>query len=458
MTATSTPAAGLPPGPSLPVPVQTLGWITRPLPFLERCAQRYGETFTLRIRSHSTWVVVSHPDDVKRVFTGDPHVLRAGEANEILRPVLGAGSVLLLDEPRHMQERKLMLPPFHGERMHGYRELIAEVAHRQLAEWPVGEPFPLWPRMQAITLEVIMRAVFGIEDAQRLEHVSAVLEAALRWLTHRRRLAAMSMLGPDRFAADPSFRATLAPVDQALSAEIARRRRDPDLSQRQDILSLLLAAHYEDGSQISDATLRDELLTLLLAGHETTATSLAWAFERLLRHPDKLARLREEASAGETAYADAVVKETLRLRPVLPVVVRRLAAPFEIRGYELPAGAAVTPCIHLVHRRPDLYPRPRSFEPERFLTQTPGTYSWIPFGGGVRRCLGASFAQFEMKEVLRAVVSTLDLRPVDAAPESVIRRSITLAPHAGALAIVARRADGGREQEAPDALQGVGFA
>ncbi|MHB1810740.1 MAG: cytochrome P450, partial [Solirubrobacteraceae bacterium] len=418
----------LPPGPTLPVPVQTLGWLTRPLPFLERCAQRYGDTFTLRIRNEAAWVIVSHPDDVRRVFTGDPNVLRAGEANEILRPVLGASSLLLLDEPRHMDERRLMLPPFHGERMQGYRQLVEDVVARDLPSWPVGRAFALWPRMQSITLEVIMRAVFGVDDVAGLARLRAVLTAALEWLTDRRRLAAMSMLGPDRLSASTRFKAALAPVDEALLAEIGRRRRQPDLQRRSDILSLLILARYQDGSQISDAALRDELVTLLLAGHETTATSLAWAFERLLRHPDKLRRLRDELAAGQDDYLDAVVKETLRLRPVLPVVVRRLAAPFEVGGHRLPAGVAVTPCIHLVHRRPDVYPQPRSFQPERFLERPAGTYTWIPFGGGVRRCLGASFAQFEIKEVLRTVVSQLQLRAADLRPESVVRRSITLMP------------------------------
>lgn len=468
--------SGLPPGPSLPVPVQTLGWITRPLPFLERCRERYGDVFTLRIRSEATWVVLGGPEDVKRVFTGDPNQLRAGEANAILGPVVGSRSVLLLDEPRHMEDRKLMLPPFHGERMQGYGELMADVTRRELAGWPVGEPLPLWPRMQAITLEVIMRAVFGIADADRLERLRALLRDALEWLGDRRRLAMMSLLGPERLQANGRFKASLRPVHEELLAEIARRRREPDLRERTDILSMLVLARYEDGSQMSDAALRDELMTLLLAGHETTATSLAWAFERLLRHPQKLDRLREEILAGQDdAYLDAVVKETLRLRPVLPIVVRRLASPMELGGYTIPAGVAVTPCVHLVHRRADVYPRPSSFMPERFLEREGGqaasTYTWIPFGGGVRRCLGASFAQFEMKQVLRTVLAEVDLRAGDMRPEGVVRRSITLTPERQATAIVTARrgraraggANAGRGDEQSDdaalqALHGTGVA
>ncbi|HEY1687714.1 MAG TPA: cytochrome P450 [Solirubrobacteraceae bacterium] len=420
---------GLPPGPRLPVPLQTLAWVTRPLPFLLRCRERYGDTFTLRIRNEATWVFLSDPEDVKQVFTGDPNQLRAGEANAILGPVVGQSSVLLLDEPQHMQHRKLMLPPFHGERMQGYGELMADVTRREVESWPLGEPLQLWPRMQAITLEVIMRAVFGITEVERLAHVRSLLEGAIEWLTDRRRLAMMAVLGPQRLQANRRFKASLEPVDMALLQEIAQRRREPDLHERQDILSMLILARHEDGSQMSDLELRDELMTLLLAGHETTATSLAWAFERLMRHPDKLARLRAETLAGEEdVYLDAVVKETLRLRPVLPIVVRRLASPMEIAGRVIPAGTALTPCIYLMHRRPDIYPQPHSFIPERFLEQPAGTYTWIPFGGGVRRCLGASFAQFEMKQVLKTVLAEVELEAIDSRPERVVRRSITLTP------------------------------
>ena len=284
-----------PPGPRLPRVIQTLTWIRRPLPFMERCNRLYGDTFTLRIQNEGAWVFLSNPEDVKRVFTGDPAILRAGEANAVLEPVVGSRSVLLLDEPEHMTQRKLMLPPFHGERMQSYRELMVEVTQREIERWPVGEPLALWPRMQAITLEIILRAVFGITGADHTAHLRDLLRRMLDWTTDRRRLAMMAMLGPDRIRRTQSFRALMDPIDQALLGEIAHRRNARDLERRQDILSMLVAARYEDGRPMSDAELRDELITLLVAGHETTATSLAWALERLLRHPAKLGRLREEA-------------------------------------------------------------------------------------------------------------------------------------------------------------------
>jgi cytochrome P450 len=437
----------LPPGPRIPTSLQTLGWGARPLPFMERCHARYGDVFTLRIRNENTWVFLCDPEDIKRVFTGDPAVLRAGEANAVLEPVVGPRSVLLLDEPTHMAHRKLLLPPLHGERMQRYEQLMADVTRADIDGWPVGEPFALMPRMQAITLEVIMRAVFGVTQASGLEHLSELLRGTIRSLTNPRLLALLALLGPVRLMRNGRFRAMMDPVDEAVLAEIRRRRREPDLEQREDILSLLVQARYEDGAGMSDEELRDELMTLLVAGHETTATSLSWAFERLLRHPEKLERLRGEIEAGESEeYLDAVVKETLRLRPVLPVVVRKLAEPMEFGGHLVPAGVAVAPCIYLMHRREEIYPNPRAFAPERFLERPAGTYTWIPFGGGVRRCLGASFAQLEMKRVLQTVLSDVELAPAESRSERVVRRSITLNPEHGGRVVVRRRRSSGAQR------------
>jgi cytochrome P450 len=406
------------------------------MPFMERCHARYGDMFTLRIAQEGTWVFLAHPDLVKQVFTGDPRILHAGEGNRVLGPILGDHSVLLLDEKPHMRERKLLLPPFHGERMQRYGELMAEITNEEIDTWPTGEPLPLWPRMQDITLEVIMRAVFGVRERQRLDALRSQIQTMLRRIATPSTMALLAMLGPDRMRGVNRITRVLEPVDKLLYEEIDRRRGEQDLEEREDILSLLLQARYEDGSPMSDVELRDELMTLLLAGHETTATALAWAIERLVRHPDKLVRLQ----SGDEEYIDATIKETLRLRPVLPIVVRRLTEPWEIGGHLLPEGATVAPCIHLIHRREDIYPDPRAFRPERFLESPAGTYTWIPFGGGVRRCLGAAFAQFEMKVVLREVAARTTLRPATPEPERVTRRAITLTPNNGAKVVVERAA------------------
>jgi len=338
-----------------------------------------------------------------------------------------------------MRERKLLLPPFHGERMQRYGALMYEIAAQEIATWPRGQPIELWPRMQNVTLEIIMRTVFGVEEGARLDRLREVISHLLEFVTTKSSMAAVALVGPDRIRKLGLLRKHLAPVDEILLDEIRQRRLDPGVADRDDILSLLVQARHEDGEPMSDSELRDELMTLLVAGHETTATSLAWAVERLVRHPDKLERLRDEALAGEDEYVDATVKEILRLRPVLPLVVRRLTEPMEIGGHLLPAGISLAPCIYLIHRREDIYPGAAAFRPERFLEQPAGTYTWIPFGGGVRRCLGASFAQFEMKQVLRALVSELELQPAAPESERISRRAITLTPSAGARVSVTPR-------------------
>jgi cytochrome P450 len=428
---------GLPPGPRLPRALQTLRWGSRPMRFMRDCRDRYGDMFTVRIAQEETWVMLSDPEHVKQVFTGDPSVFHAGEANTILLPLVGDHSVLLLDDQAHMQQRKLLLPPFHGKRMERYGELMRAIALAEIERWPRGEPFQLQPRMQALTLEVIIQAVLGVRDKARLDEVRTTLSTLLQDVMSPLSAGLLALLGPRRFRRLPMVRRGLAPTDEMLYDEIARRRAEPDLAEREDILSLLVQARDEDGHPMTDAELRDELVTLLVAGHETTATALSWAVERLARHPAKLARLRDEVLAGDDAYLDAVVKETLRLRPVLPIVVRRLTEPVEIGGYLMPEGTRVAPCIYLVHRREDVYPQPHAFMPERFLDQPVGTYTWIPFGGGVRRCLGASFALFEMKQVLGAIVERLGIEASRPDAERVRRRQITLAPSRGGEVVVA---------------------
>src|SRR3954471_23174017 len=419
----------LPPRRRMPRALQTLGWIARPMPFMERCRDRYGDAFTLRIAHEGTWVLLSDPEAVKQVFTGDPRLMHAGEGNAVLLPVLGSNSVLLLDEDPHMAQRKLLLPPLHGERLARHAETMREVAEREVASWPAGDTLALAPRMADLTLEIIARTVFGSADPELLRRLRSTIELVSAPGVYT---LFMMLLGPQRAAGSPLTRRLLAPVDHYLLREIARRRDDPLLDTRDDVLSLLWGARHDDGAPMSDREVRDELMTLLVAGHETTATAVSWAMERLLRHPEQLAR----AATGDEDYLDAVTKETLRLRPVLPLVARKLVEPMEIGGHALPAGVTVAPSIYLVHRRADVYPDPRAFRPERFLETPPGTYTWIPFGGGVRRCLGAAFALQEMKIVLQAIVAGAPLHPARPESERVRRRAITLVPEHGTEVVV----------------------
>ncbi|HEV3048464.1 MAG TPA: cytochrome P450 [Solirubrobacteraceae bacterium] len=447
--------AGLPPGPPLPTAVQTVLWFRRAQWFMDRCQARYGDMFTLKVANEGTWVMTSDPEVVKQVFTGDPRLLHAGEGNRVLLPVLGPNSVLLLDDDQHMRQRKLLLPPFHGKRMQRYGELMSALAAREIERWPLGEPYPLRPRMQAVTLEIILQTVFGEADGARHERLREELRRLLDLASNPLRTLAIIALGPNRLGRLPAFRRDMERLNAPIYDVIAARRAEGDLSEREDILSLLMQATHEDGSPMTDQELRDELVTLLVAGHETTANALSWAAERLCRHPDKLERLRAELRAGESAYLQAVVQETLRLRPVISIVARRLVEPMELGGRTLPAGVSITPAIHLVHRRPDIYPEPHAFRPERFIEaeggSPPGTYTWIPFGGGVRRCLGGAFAQFEMEAVLRELVLRRTLAPARAKPERVYRRTITETPRHDAEVVLGRAARG-------DAETGAGLA
>src|SRR5271155_3910411 len=418
----------LPPGPRLPAAVQSAAWVARPWDFMERCAARYGDTFPLRLAGERPWVMVSHPDAVKEVFTGPPELLHAGEGNRILLPVVGANSVLLLDDDAHREQRRLLMPPFRGNQLASYADTMTAVAQAEIARWPRGKPVRLHPLIQALTLEVILRAVFGLSEGKRRDQMRAELVRMLaRATSFPAQVAFLMGLGPPRARAELIGR-LLRGVDGLLYAEIGDRRRADDLDERGDVLSTLLQARHEDGEPMSDVEIRDELMTLLLAGHETTATALAWAVERLVRHPDAQARLTNEIRAGEHQFRDAVVKETLRLRPVIPAVARRLTAPMNIGGVRLPGGVTVAPSIYLMHRRPDIYPEPKRFQPERFLEQRAGTYTWIPFGGGVRRCLGAAFAEYEMRVVLGALFDSCTVRPIKKRPEPARRRGLAQAP------------------------------
>jgi cytochrome P450 len=425
---TREPIRGLPPGPRMPRALQTAIWSRQAQWMLEQSRARFGEMFTIRIAHEGTWVMLANPDLVKQVFIGDPKVFHAGEGNQILRPILGDNSVLVLDEKPHMSQRRLLLPPFHGERMQGYERKMTEIAAREIESWPTGTPYKLRPRMQAITLEIILETVFGVHERARMDPLREALRQFLDLTTDPRFLLPVVLAGPDRVRRFPFFARRVDRVDELIHREIAERRAAGGLEERDDVLSMLVAAAHEDGSPMSDAEIRDELLTLLVAGHETTATALSWALERLVRHPEKLERLRTEVLAGDEDYLTATIQETLRLRPVIVLVVRKLTEAVELGGYELPAGVRVTPSIHLIHRDPQIYPDPHSFQPERFLANPPGTYTWIPFGGGVRRCLGAAFAQFEMAVVLRELVARHQLEPARPASERSYRRAITETP------------------------------
>jgi cytochrome P450 len=418
-------SAGLPPGPSLSTEEQSARWSSEPLPFLEECRERYGDTFTLRLRHLGTWVVLSDPEDVKRVFSTDSNDLGVGVPNLALRPVLGAHSVMLSEEPEHMARRKLMLPRFHGERMREDAEMMTELARREVRGWPAGEPFALWPRMQALTQEVVMRAVFG-DDEGRLDRLRGLLAQLTATVNDEGLLGQLAERGPGWLEESPGWRAAMEPVEAEVLAEAARRRAEGE-DGRKDAVSILVEARNEDGSQLGEKDLRDELLTLLTDG--PTSSSLAWVFERLLRHPEKLARLQSELLAGEgDAYLDAVIKETLRLRPPVSVVVRRLLKPATLGGYDLPAETLIAPCVYLIHHRSDVYENPGEFVPERFLTQRAAVPTWIPFGGGARRCLAASYAEQEMKRVLRTVLEEVELEPVESRGERVTRGAIAFSP------------------------------
>jgi cytochrome P450 family 135 len=427
-----------PPSSRVPAIVQGFRFARDPLGFFIRLHRRYGDVFAVSFPYFRHIVYVADPATVKRVFTGDPAQFHAGEANAtVLEPALGPHSVLTLDEAEHLRQRKLLLPPFHGDSVVRYGELIGEITEDNMQGWPVGRPFPLRPQTQRITLAVILRAVFGVRGEERFRRAAELVdEFASRSNVPTQIPALRRNLG--RFSPWARFLRARDALDAFIYEEIAARRSEPDRDERDDVLSLLLRATDEDGKPMSDRELRDELVTVIGAGHETTATALAWAFERLLRNPRVLDRLRESIEDGDDDYLDATVKETLRARPVIGDVARKLTAPAEIGGFELPAGTFVLPAIAAMHYREDLYPEPEQFRPERFLDGKTDTYAWIPFGGGVRRCIGAAFAQFEMRVVIKTILERAELRAPDPRPERVKMRNITLAPGKGGRVVLER--------------------
>lgn len=447
----------LPPGPRMPAALQTLGFWSRPTAFLERARARYGQRFTIRLLGAPPFVIISDPDEIKELFLAPPDVLHPGEGAKILEPIVGRHSVILLDEDTHMQQRKLLLPAFHGERMRRLSGLMAELAEREVASWPRGEAIALHPRLQRLTLEIVLRAVFGLEQPKpgdtRLRRESPLRPAQLDELRELlTRILAFSESPLSLLPPPPRALASLGPMGRLerlgaqadeLIFELIEERREARRD-GEDVLALLLDAEHEDGSPMSPEELRDELMTALVAGHETTASQLAWAFERLAREPAVVRRLREEDGDPDEEYLTATINEILRHRPVLPNAEPRLVKlPIEIAGVTYPPGAVLVANAYLLHHDPTIYPDPYAFRPERFLEReggrAPGTYTWIPFGGGRRRCLGASFALLEMKLVLRAVLRHHELRPAGARAEATRRRSITISPARGCEVILRER-------------------
>ena len=420
--------------------MQTFGWWARPTGFLDRCRRRFGKRFTVRLAAQDPFIVISDPAEIKQVFTAPPEVLHPGEGTRILEPIVGPNSILLLDEGAHMTQRKLVLPAFHGERMRGLESMIAEVTREQIGTWPLNELAPIHPRMQRLTLEVILAAVFGVRTGERLGPLRESLTAMLDF-----GMNPLSLLPPARrapFGRGPwaRFLKVRARTDELIYEEI-RDRRERGETGGSEIINSLIAAHHDDGSPMSDVEIHDELMTLLVAGHETTATQLAWTIERLTREPRVLSTLVEAIDAGDDdQYLTAVIRESLRLRPVLlNAAPRTVKQPVEIGGITYEPRVHLLASAWLVQHDADIYPNPYAFRPERFLEADPGTYTWIPFGGGRRRCVGASFAQLEMSIVLRELLRTTGIRAAVEGPESTRRRAITVTPGRGAETILTGR-------------------
>ena len=414
---------------------------------MRACAEAYGNAFTIQLIGAPPLVLFSQPAAVKEIFTGDPEILRAGRGNELLRPVFGPNSVLLLDGERHRRERKLLMPPLHGERMRLYGGIMREIVDRSIDDWPVEHVFPIHKQMQQITLDIILRTVFGVDEGDMLSRLRVLLVEFLRLVGSSPLLLIRRLqvnLGP--LTAWKRIGELGREIDRLLYDEIARRKTAAPEA-RTDIMAMLVAARDEDGQAMSDDEIRDEMITMLVAGHETTATSLSWVVHRLVQNPDVLATAQAEVASvigngsqgsehmaeriAELSYLDAVIKETARLNPILPIVTRYLEAPTRIGGCDLPAGCVVSPCIYLTHRRPDVWPEPETFKPERFVDSRIDPYTFFPFGGGLRHCLGAAFASYEMKIVLARMLLRVTLRPDPSYTVRVVRRSITFAPSGG---------------------------
>lgn len=438
--------------------IQTIRFGMRPLRFMLAPSRTLGDVWQLNLLSRDEPMAVTcHPDHVRSLFKAKPEEAPSLTGESPLRPILGPNSVLVLVGERHMRERKLLLPPFHGDAVARYVQMISEVIEREVATWPTGRPFALAPRMQAVTLDVIMAGVFGIQGHPAPGTPEHRIRETIRRLQRLSTKPAWQLIELMNLGhAEPRglMKVVLERLDGQLYPAI-RARREAGLPNDGSILSLLLEARTEDGQPLSDEHVRDELISLVLAGHETTANSLAWTFERLTRTPEPYARLRELVRSGDQeqaeAYVEATIYEGMRVRPVIPMIVRLVKRRWQLGEYVVPANTAVAVSIVALHQRPDVYPEPQRFRPERFLehkqpddpgadqsreagrraVRTPGTYTWISFGGGIRRCLGASLAMAEQRVVLAAVARHTDLEPADPRPEPALQRNVTMIPRHG---------------------------
>src|SRR3954451_1998927 len=419
----------LPPGPRLPKWIQTIVFLRYWPRFVAECRRRYGKAFTIRALTVPPMVYLSDPAEIKKVFAGDPSVFHAGEGNAMWPGLLGDTSVLVIDDDMHRDFRRLMLPPFHRDAVARQAEQMAEIAAANIDGWPVGEPFAVAPQASEITLEVILRTVIGASDPARL----AALRAVMPKLLNVGQWASLAIARPELQRRWPwrTLWERIQEADRLLYREIAERRADPDLAERTDVLAMLVRATDEDGRTLSDRELRDQLMTLLVAGHDTTATALSWALERLTRHPAILEKAVQAADAGDDEYLDAVAKETLRIRPVVFDVGRVLKEPVELAGYRLPAGVMVVPGIGLVHSNSDVYPDADRFDPDRMVGATLSPTTWFPFGGGNRRCLGATFAMVEMRIVLREILRRVELATTAAPDEPQKVKHVIMVPRSG---------------------------
>ena len=417
---------GLPPGPDLAPEKQTARLAMRPLGFMQEQRDRHGDVFTVRLLHEPPWAMVSDPELIKQVFKAPADVLHAGEGKRFLRPILGEYSLLLLDEEAHMEQRRLLSGPFTGDHVQRYGEAMRSAAESAIADWPRGVESPAATWTRAIALEVILRAVFGVAEDRRLAPL-------------RQALGDLRLSGNSERGELPAFRLAMRRIDDLIFAEIARGRAEPASDGTGDVLSLLLRASHDGGAPLSDREVRDELMTLLVAGYETTATTLAWALELLAHDREALARATEEAGDGGGPYTDAAIRETLRLRPAIPIVARAVKKTFALGEHRIPPGVVIGPAVLLLHHRRDIYPDPAAFRPERFLGRQPDPHTWMPFGGGVRRCLGARFALLEMRVVLAALLRRVAIRTPDREIEAMRSRTVTLTPARGARLVLSGR-------------------